>query len=84
MRKGEMNISGYGVREKDLENLVPYDLAEIALCAKPTELRDIAAFLLLAANEMEAMGNQFSHLDLSDKNRTFEGSPHFVVFNNEN
>lgn len=78
-----MNISGYGVREKELENLVPYDLAEIALSANPTELREIAAFLLLAATEMEAMGSQFSHLHLSDKNRKFDSSPHFVVFNEE-
>ena len=78
-----MNISGYGLREKDLPNLVPYDLAEIALRATSTELREIAAFLLAAATEMEAMGSKFSHLHLADKNRIFEGSPHFVVFNDE-
>ena len=62
-----MNISGYGVKEKDLPDLVPYDLAELALSANPTELREIAAFLLSAATEMEAMGSKFSHLHLADK-----------------
>jgi hypothetical protein len=78
-----MNISGYGVKERSLPDFVPYDLAEIALCANPKELREIAEFLLLAATEMETMGSKFSHLHLSDKNRRFENSPHFVVFNDD-
>ena len=79
-----MKISGYRDEGLDPADIVPYDLAEVALCADPSELRDIAAFLLSAATEMEAMGSKFSHLHLSDKNRRFEGSPHFVVFNEDN
>jgi len=43
------------------------------LVANPAELRKIARFLQSAADEMERMGKDYSHLHLSDRDKTFEG-----------
>jgi F420-dependent methylenetetrahydromethanopterin dehydrogenase len=74
-----MKLYGYKDEGLDIEQLVPAELAEVTLVATPTELRRIAAFLESAAKEMERMGDTYSHEHLSDKDRSFLKSPHFVV-----
>ena len=61
------------------EVAVPSPLVEIMLVASPTELRRIAEFLSAAATNMERMGGAYSHEHLSDRDRSFASSPHFVV-----
>lgn len=61
------------------EGAVPDALAEITLVASPSELRRIAEFLSSAASNMERMGAAYSHEHLSDWDRSFASSPHFVV-----
>ncbi|SFI31864.1 hypothetical protein SAMN04515618_11734 [Collimonas sp. OK307] len=78
-----MKIFGY----KD-EGLAPADtslaeLAEITLVATPDELRKIAKFILASADGMEAIGRDWEHEHLSDKQKGFERSPHFVIYNPE-
>ena len=77
-----MKIYGYKIEEAN-GGVFPYELAEITLSATPTELRDIARFLVGTAENMEKMGKKYSHEHLSDKIKAFENSPHFVVFPSE-
>jgi hypothetical protein len=74
-----MKLFGYSVEEAENEEIMPYELAEITLVANPEELRKMAIFLSSAANNIETMGNTYSHEHLSDKIPLFVGSPHFVV-----
>ena len=78
-----MKIHGYADEGLAIEAVVPAELAEITLVATADELRRIAKFLESCANGMEARGRSWEHEHLSDKDRTFEYSPHFVVFNPE-
>ena len=78
-----MKIHGYADEGLAIEAVVPADLAEITLVATPDELRRIAKFLESCANGMEARGQSWEHEHLSDKDRSFKTSPHFVVFNPE-
>lgn len=39
----------------------------------------MTAFLAACADEMERMGDAYSHVHLSDRMRELEASPHFVV-----
>lgn len=78
-----MQLFGYKDQGLPIEDIRSDELAEVTLVAKPGELRRIAKFLQFAADEMERMGNDYSHLHLSDQDKTFEESPHFVVFNPE-
>ena len=56
------------------------ELAELTLEASPQELRDIAAFFLSAADEMDRMGAAYDHLHLGDAGPRFSTSPHLTVF----
>jgi hypothetical protein len=76
-----MKLFGYSATESNTENVVPSELAEIALVASPTELRTIAGFLQAAAEGMDRGGTDWEHEHLSDKHKEFKVSPHFVVFN---
>lgn len=76
-----MKIHGYKDEGLPIEQIGPSELAEITLVATPHELREIAAFLKAAADNMERLGPEYDHEHLSDKKPGFEGSPHFVVFN---
>lgn len=75
----------YGYKDVDLlpEEVSPAELAEITLLAGPAELRQIAAFLLQAAEGIEAKGKDWEHEHLSDRMPEFKGSPHLVVYNPE-
>ena len=75
----------YGYKNEGLppEEVIPAELAEITLLAGPTELRQIAAFLLQAAEGMEAKGKTWEHEHLSDRMPEFRSSPHLVVYNPE-
>ena len=75
----------YGYKDEDLppEDVIPAELAEITLVASPSELRQIASFLLQAAESMEAKGKTWGHEHLSDRMPEFRSSPHFVVYNPE-
>ncbi|RUL69008.1 Imm32 family immunity protein [Dyella choica] len=76
-----MKIYGYVDEGSAVEDINPSMLAEITVVATPEELRNIAAFLLLSASEMDDMGERFGHLHLADKQPEFRDSPHFVVVN---
>ena len=78
-----MKIHGYADEEKEIEDTVPDELAEITLVASPKELRRITRFLEDCANGMEVRGKSWEHEHLSDKDKYFKDSPHFVVFNPE-
>jgi hypothetical protein len=78
-----MKIHGYANEGKEIEDIVPAELAEITLVASPEELRRIAKFLEDCANGMDTRGKSWEHEHLSDKDKYFENSPHFVVFNPE-
>jgi len=78
-----VKIHGYGDEGRAIEDIVPAELAEITLVATPDELRRIAKFLEYCANGMEARSKTWEHEHLSDKDHSFESSPHFVVFNPE-
>lgn len=78
-----MKIHGYSDKALPTEEIRPEELAEITLVASPTELRLIAAFLSAAANKMDQMGAGYGHEHLADRQPSFAGSPHFVVFNSE-
>lgn len=78
-----MKIHGYADEGLAIEDITPAELAEITLVATPEELRRIAKFLESCADGMEARGKLWEHEHLSDKDRSFEDSPHFVVFNPE-
>ena len=75
-----MRIYGYQERDVESEHIVPKRLAEITLCATPTELRRMSEFLAACAAEMEHMGDTYDHVHLGDRMKEFDGlSPHFVV-----
>lgn len=78
-----MKIHGYAVEGLAIEGIVPAELAEITLVATPMELRGIASFLESCANGMETRGKNWEHEHLADKDHSFDGSPHIVVFNPE-
>ena len=78
-----MKIHGYADEGLEPQDIRPAELAEITLIATPDELRRIAQFLSNCADDMERRGKSWEHEHLSDKDRRFEGSPHFVVFNPE-
>lgn len=74
-----MKLYGYSDEGLPIERIVPRQLAEVTLCASPTELRRMAAFLSSCASEMERMGGTYDHVHLSDRCKEFEQSPHFVI-----
>lgn len=76
-----MKIHGYADKGRAIEDNVPAELAEISLVATPEELRRIAKFLESCAEGIDARGKAWEHEHLSDKDRSFESSPHIVVFN---
>lgn len=78
-----MKTHGYANEGLEIEEIAPAELAEITLVARPEELRRIARFLESCADGMEARGKSWAHEHLSDKDRYFKDSSHFVVFNPE-
>jgi len=74
-----MKLYGYPEEGLPPEDVVPATLAEVTLCATPTKLRSMAAFLESCAAEMERMGASYNHVHLSDRLKEFEAPPHFVV-----
>ena len=78
-----MKIYGYLDQGVEAEHIAPAELAEITLVAVPSELRRIAKFLENCAAGMESRGKSWEHEHLSDKDKYFSDSPHFVVFNPE-
>ncbi len=71
---------GYEDRGLAPEDVSPVALGEITVVASANELRRIAKFLLRAAEEMEADGSRWEHAHLADRDNSFAGSPHFVVW----
>lgn len=75
-----MKIYGYKNTELTPEDIVPDELTEITLVASAQELRKIASFILSAADDMEHENSNWEHRHLSDADKSFEGSPHFVLY----
>lgn len=59
-----MKIFGRVSANHDAEGLVT--LSEVTFQASPDEVREVAAFLLRAADEMEQADGRFSHAHLQD------------------
>jgi hypothetical protein len=78
-----MKLFGYAETDLPPEEITPSSLAEVTLCASPTELREMANFLSQCAAEMERMGDGYDHVHLSDQLKQFRNSPQFVVCRNE-
>jgi hypothetical protein len=76
-----VKIHGYAKEEQDVENSTPSEISEITLFASSDELRRIAKFLEHCAGEIDSRGTSWCHEHLSDKDKSFKNSPHFVVFN---
>ncbi|KRC20960.1 hypothetical protein [Acidovorax sp. Root217] len=74
-----MKLHGYP-KEGPQDAGASAELAEVTLEASPQELRDIAAFFLSAADEMDRMGAAYDHLHLGDAMPEFRTSPHLTVF----
>lgn len=56
----------------------------VCISASPEALRAIAQFIAEAADELEEMGNDFSHLHLMDEwSGWSEGMPDIQVFNDK-
>jgi len=56
----------------------------VGISTSPDTLREIAKFLIGAANELEEMGEDFSHIHLMDEwSGWSEGMPDIQVFNNK-
>ncbi|MFZ6639911.1 Imm32 family immunity protein [Undibacterium sp. TC4M20W] len=75
-----MKIYGYKNTELASEDIVPDELAEITLVASVQELRKIARFINSAADDMERDNSNWEHRHLSDADKSFEGSPQFVLY----
>ena len=76
-----MKLYGHADENRPSVTLDPSELAEITLVANPDELRRIAKFLESCASGMEERGKTWEHEHLSDRDASFEDSPHFVVYN---
>ena len=74
-----MKLFGHSDFSGEDDTVRPAALAEITLNASPHELRAMAKFLSECADEMDRMGATFDHVHLSDRVKSFDGSPHFVV-----
>ncbi len=74
-----MKLHGYA-KDGPQDVSASAELAEVTLEANPQELRDIAAFFLLAADEMDRMGAAYDHWHLGDAMPQFSTSPHLTVF----
>jgi len=79
-----MRIFGYSEQQREEVPASPRELAEVTLVTTPDEARKIAAFFLRAADEMDRLGPDYSHIHLSDKQPGFDDSPHVTVFNTAN
>lgn len=53
-----MKIFGY----TSTQEIQPAELREVTLCASPTELRALSAFLIKCAEEIEATPNDWEHV----------------------
>ena len=74
-----MHLHGHSDFTGEDDAVRPAALAEITLDASPEELRAMAQFLADCADEMDRMGAAYDHVHLSDRVKSFEGSPHVVV-----
>ena len=74
-----MQLFGYAPSDLQPQDIVTSALAEVTLVASPDELRAMAKFLAYCADEMDRMGATYDHIHLSDRIKSFESSPHFVV-----
>ncbi len=75
-----MKIFGYEVSKSQNDSCEPAELAEITLNATPDELRRISKFLTDVADQMSAWEDETYHRHLSDVDKSFQSSPHFVVY----
>ena len=75
-----MKIFGYQTSTNPDEVSESSELAEITVTATPDELRRIATFLTRVADEMAGWTDATYHRHLSDLDKSFESSPHFVVY----
>jgi hypothetical protein len=75
-----MKIFGYEVSEGQNDTCEPAELAEITLNATPDELRRISKFLTDVADQMSGWKDKTHHRHLSDVDKSFQSSPHFVVY----
>lgn len=56
----------FGYLSSTPEQQAPLELSEVTLSASSEELREIAGFLLHAAENMDQLGKSFDHMHLSE------------------
>ena len=77
-----MKITGYKKSDTEIDGLMV--LSDIAIATSSKTLREIAAFLQSAADEMDELGTDFDHLHLMDEWENWkEGYPDIQVVNNK-
>lgn len=77
-----MKITGYKKSDTEVDGLMV--LSDIAIATSPKTLREIAAFLQSAADEMDELGTDYDHLHLMDEWENWkEGYPDIQVVNNK-
>jgi len=59
-------MKAYGYIKKKINDDGLLELKEVAIQTAPKHLRAIAAFMIKAANEIEAKGNTFDHIHLQN------------------
>lgn len=74
-----MQIFGHLDEALPPELVAPARMADITLVASAAELRQIAAFLLASADEMERLGDAYDHAHLHAYQRGFADGPGLVV-----
>lgn len=75
---GSVKITGYVRKETEVEGLMELD--SIAFAAPSETIREIAKFLIRAADEMDEMGIEFDHVHLMDEWRGWkDGCPDVQV-----
>ncbi len=69
----------YGYQNIEVEDPAIIELSEISICASPTKLREIAAFLQNMADDMEK-DDSFEHAHLQDNCDNWQiNSPDIIV-----
>jgi hypothetical protein len=63
-KSDHMKIFGYVQARHEPEGLV--ELSEVTFQASPEVLREVAAFMVQAAKEIEQQGSRFSHSHIQD------------------
>ena len=75
-----MKITGYKKTDAQVNELI--ELSDIAISTSPQTLREIASFLIKAADEMDELKSDYDHIHLMDEWENWkEGYPDIQILN---